>query len=286
MYIRTNLDYGDIIYHTASLSKNIFSIGNANVILNKVETIQYTAARIITGAWKGTDTYRLYNTLGWESLNDRRIMRKLCIIYETLASRTPRYLYKILKEQQFDPFFRDFGKKKLITIPCKKILFRTTFFPSTILDWNKLDLKIKAVQSKNIFKKRLLAMMRPKKRPFFGLNNNRIRLITMLRMDLSPLRAHKFKYGFSGISSEFCTLCKKKEDTEHYLLHCKSYALSRTILLQNVSTVLGYDVSSIPKKKMVSIFLYGKEGIPDTKNLLILNYVADYIEKSKRLEKM
>ena len=80
-------------------------------------------------------------------------MRKLCIIYETLASRTPRYLYKILDEQQFDPFFRDFEKNKLITIPCKKILFRTTFFPSTILDWNKLDLKIKAVQSKNIFKK-------------------------------------------------------------------------------------------------------------------------------------
>ena len=108
----------------------------------------------------------------------------------------------------------------------------------------------------------------------------------MLRMDLSPLRAHKFKYGFSDTSSDLCTLCNKKEDTEHYLLHCKSYALTRTILLQNVSAVLGYDISSIPRKKMVSIFLYGKEEIPDTKNLLILNYVAEYIEKSKRLDKM
>ena len=37
--------------------------------LKKVETIQYKAARIITGAWKGTDMIKLYNTLGWESLN-------------------------------------------------------------------------------------------------------------------------------------------------------------------------------------------------------------------------
>ena len=52
MYTRTIFDYGDIIYHTASLSKNIFFIGNANVLLKKVETIQYKAARIM-GHGKG-----------------------------------------------------------------------------------------------------------------------------------------------------------------------------------------------------------------------------------------
>ena len=179
---------------------------------------------------------------------------------------------------------RLFNTKLLKTIPCKRP-YQLSFFPSTILDWNKLDADSKRVKSKQIFKNKLLNQIRPKKSPYFGLrNNDTVRYITMLRMGLSPLRAHTFKYGFIDTSDPFCVVCESTEDTEHYLLHCKSYILSRATLLQNLSSIMNMDVSTLPKRTLLSILLYGKEGMTVEQNHSILSSVAVYIEKSKRLD--
>ena len=262
-----------------------FGAGNANPYLKKVESIQYKAARIITGAWKGSNMIKLYENLGWESLSDRRVMRKLCIIFETLNSRFPRYLHKVLEKQKYSTNSRFFNQELLKTIPCKRT-YKLSFFPSTILDWNKLDANIKKVKSKTIFKKRLINKIRPKKHSYYGLSNDKIRYLTMLRMDLSPLRAHKFKYGFCDTSDACCMVCDTIEDTEHFLLHCKSYMLTRNILMQKISVIMEVDVSTLPKRTLVSILLYGKEGKTLENHFAIFNLVTEYIEKSKRLEKI
>ena len=84
LYVRPHLDYGDIIYHSANSQKNnIFDFTSNSSILKKVESIQYEAARIVSGAWKGSSMEKIYQILGWESMNNRRIMRKLCILQET-----------------------------------------------------------------------------------------------------------------------------------------------------------------------------------------------------------
>ena len=93
LYVRPHLDYGDILYHTADLNKHsIQNLEASAELLRKVESIQYDAARIITGAWMGSSRKELYKNLGWESLNNRRIMRKLCLLHETYHSNFPRYL--------------------------------------------------------------------------------------------------------------------------------------------------------------------------------------------------
>ena len=38
-------------------------------------------------AWKRTSREKIYKNLGWESLNERRVMRKLCILYETIDTK-------------------------------------------------------------------------------------------------------------------------------------------------------------------------------------------------------
>ena len=53
---------------------------------------------------------------------------------------------------------------------------------------------------------------------------------------------------------------------------------------RHVSDTLGYNVATFPKSSLVNILLFGKEGIPDSKNLQILNFVIEYIIKSKRLD--
>ena len=66
-FIRPHLDYGDIIYDRAyntSFHQNI-------------KSIQYNAALAITGAVRGTSREKLYQELGFESLQQRRWYRKL-----------------------------------------------------------------------------------------------------------------------------------------------------------------------------------------------------------------
>ena len=58
-FVRPHLDYGDIIYDQP----------NKENLNQKIERIQYNAALAITGAIKGTSQAKLYNELGFESLN-------------------------------------------------------------------------------------------------------------------------------------------------------------------------------------------------------------------------
>ena len=286
LFVRSGLDYCDVVYHKANLGKNkdVFNSFSHNNLMNKVESIQYRAARIITGAWNGSGKGKLYKMLGWETLNDRRILKKQIIIYETLKNKFPRYLYSILQKQQFRLTSRHF-ESKLKNIPGGKV-YQASFFPSAISDWNNLDQETKNAKSKNIFKNKLLNKIRPKKQPFYGLSNNRIRLLTMLRVDLSPLNQHKFHYNFSDTRDESCNSCGVSEDTEHYLLHCPSMRLTRNTRDQKISIILKTNFSTLPKSTKLSYLLYGNDKLNTVQNNQILNVVAEYIEKSKRLDKM
>ena len=91
LYVRPHLDYGDVIYHIPHRS---LEHGDSVVLTNqmeKLEFVQYSAALAITGAWKGTSREKLYNELGWESLNLRRWSRRLTLFYKIVNNLTPDY---------------------------------------------------------------------------------------------------------------------------------------------------------------------------------------------------
>ena len=44
------------------------------------------------GAWKGTNRSNLYKELGWESLSDRRRVRRILLFYKIVNNSTPQYL--------------------------------------------------------------------------------------------------------------------------------------------------------------------------------------------------
>ena len=284
LYVRPNLDYADIVYHKAVESNTIFKHNVINFFMRKVESIQYEAARVVTGAWKGTNREKLYENLGWESMNDRRIMRKLCIVYETFDTKFPKYLYNTLNKQEYQLDSRLYNMKMLKPIPCSNP-YKFSFFPSTILDWNRLESAIKDSKSKQIFRKRLLNKIRPKKSSYFGIrDNDKIRYLTMLRVGLSPLREHKHRHDFLDTSDALCSVFKTKEDTVHFLLLCRSYTLSRATLMQNVFEVANINMSTFPRKRVVSTLLFGMKDLTDQQNFEILNHVLEYIIKTKRLD--
>ena len=67
-FVRTNLNYADIIYDKPS----------NETFKTKIEIIQYRAA-VITGSIKGTSRDHLYQEIGLESLTDRRWSRTILL---------------------------------------------------------------------------------------------------------------------------------------------------------------------------------------------------------------
>ena len=63
-----------------------------NSLMEKVERTQYQAALAITGRWQGTNRYKLYEELGWESLSDRRWCRRILQVHKIEKYTTPSYL--------------------------------------------------------------------------------------------------------------------------------------------------------------------------------------------------
>ena len=157
LYVRPHLNYGDILYHIANTNKNkeIFELFSCVSLLQQIESIQYQAARIVTGAWKGSSRDKLYKMLGWESLNNRRIMRKLTMLHETHLNSYPLYLDAMFNEYKYPENHRKAEQLKLKPVFCKKSLYPKTFLPSTIKDWNDPALEIKSSKSKINFQKKI-----------------------------------------------------------------------------------------------------------------------------------
>ena len=96
--VRPHFDYGDIIFHIPPQNNGAFGNNNANgnrqlnVLMAKIESVQYQATLAITGTWQGTSKIKLYKELGLESLSDRRSVNRVLQIFKIKNNLTPEYL--------------------------------------------------------------------------------------------------------------------------------------------------------------------------------------------------
>ena len=81
-FVRQHLNYGDILYDQAL----------NNSFHKRLESIQYNAALAITGAIGGSSREKLYQDLGFESLQQRRWYRKLCLFFKIIKNQSNKYL--------------------------------------------------------------------------------------------------------------------------------------------------------------------------------------------------
>ena len=73
----------------------------------------------------------------------------------------------------------------------KHDLFKNSFFPSTLIEWNKLDLNIRNPERLTNFKGNIFKFIHPSENSVFLCNNpKRIQLLTRLRFGLIHLREH------------------------------------------------------------------------------------------------
>ena len=225
-FLRSHLDYGDITYDQ-----------EYNVSFHqKLESIQYNSAPAITGAIRGTSTEKLYNDLGLETLEKRRWYRKLCCFYKVYKSHSPKYLFNIIPVT-----VSTFSTRNTDNIPQFKVkhnFFRNSFFPSAVIEWNKLDLNIRNSESLNVFKNSFLKFIRPSENSVFNCQNTRgAKLLARLRLGLSHPWEHKFKNGFQDSLRPICSCGNNIETLAHFLLHCPHYSNERSTFLNTIRNI-------------------------------------------------
>ena len=101
------------------------------------EKCQLRAARIVTGAKKGTSRSELYMETQWPQLHERRSNFNLCFMHKVVNSTTPSYLVEILSNVVNIDKLRnddDLDQFQLRTEKCKKSLF-----PDCVRKWNSLE---------------------------------------------------------------------------------------------------------------------------------------------------
>ena len=138
-FTRPHLDYCDVIYDQP----------NNKSFCSKIEPIQYNAALAITGSIRGTSQTKLYNELGLESVKFRRWFRQLCTFFKIKSHGKPEYPPNKIRSSQTHYNTRNIDQVE--TYYCRTDIFKNSFFPYTIIEWNKLDLDVISLDLMQLF---------------------------------------------------------------------------------------------------------------------------------------
>ncbi len=285
LYVRPHLDYGDVIYHIPA--KVCEFSGNTILpnLMEKLESVQYSAALAVTGAWRGTSREKLYAELGWESLSSRRWSRRLTLFYKIMNSLSPAYTTDPIPQLQQSQY--SLRRQDVIgRIRARTERFQSSFYPNCLSEWNDLCPEIRLAPTIAIFKKRLLSIIRPPAKSVFGIHDPvGLSYLTQLRVGLSKLNFHKFKHNFRDTINPMCPTNDGIENTEHFLLLCPSFEVQRRNLLVRVLALLrplGY--VNIPNEVLTQLLLYGDKDLPNDVNKNILELTLEFIKITGRFD--
>ena len=269
-FVRPHLDYADIIYNQP----------NNEDFTQKIERIQYNATLAITGAIKGTSQSKLYSELGFESLKFWRWFRKLCTFFQIKTIGLPKYLFDLIPQNNH--LYNTLFLEDVTTFYSKTDAFKYSFFPSTILEWNKLDRKIRQSSTLLTFRNSPLKADRPAPKPVYNIHNpNCLRLLTRLRLELSHLNEHKFNHNFKDCVDALCYCSLEVKLVPHFFLHCHYFTDIRKNLFHELQSV---DKNFLKQSdnEIAELPLYGSSKFKLQQNCSILRSSIKFIIKSER----
>ena len=106
---------------------------------------------------------------------------------------------------------------------------------------------------------------------------------TRLRLELSHLRKHKFKYNFQNCLNPLCSCGSSNELTSHFLLHCPIFNDKRHTLLSTLNTI-DCKILEWSDSYLTQTFLYGCTSFDTETNAFVLNATIDLILSTERFE--
>ena len=153
----------------------------------------------------------------------------------------------------------------------KTEIHRKSFFPSTTNLWNSLPDPVKTIDSIGQFK-RYLSVADVTVPPYYyvGSRQNQINHCR-LRLGMSNINGDLYNRHLQD--NPQCACGHATEDAEHYLLHCRNYAVTRA---NTISTLNLHIINT-------STLLFGDQTLSLAENEKIFNIVHQYMEQTQRL---
>ena len=261
-FIRPKLEYANVIWHDCSQADS-----------DLLEGLQLDAARIVTGAKKGTSHDRLYLEVGWQTLSERREIAQLIQFHKMINQDTPDYLCQLVPNSVGERVRRINlrNKEKLSSVKCRTSKFKNSFLPNVVNLWNNLKEEQSTVTDLSSFKNTLNQDC--KVNDLFLLGNRRLSMIhAQLRMHCSNLNSHLF--ALHVLENEQCLCGYRCEDNKHFLMFCPLYDNIRIDLVHFFE-----DNNYIMSEKSL---LYGIDGESYDLNQELFALVHKFINDSER----
>ena len=86
---------------------------------------------------------------------------------------------------------------------------------------------------------------------------NGIKLLTRLRIGLSHLREHKFRYNFQDTINPLCSCSLETESTSDFFLRCQNFITPRTNLMNELRK-LDSNILNVDEISLTKLLLYGE----------------------------
>ena len=269
LYFRPHLDYGDVPYHTRDdpMMNSSFT--------KRLESVQYSAALAVAGAWKGTGYDKLLNELGWEYLYHKRWFRRLSHFYSAVHNSVEYLKAELPKPKIYNYILRSKGVFERSHVRTQRFDINT-FFPYCIRQWNELHVSIRTATTLSQFKNELIKCIRPPKRSTFKIDHILgTKLIARIRLSSSHLCDHKHRHNFPV--SPICTCGTEPETTEHFLLRCQRFSQIRSDALDSACELTKTDVNLLSDELLTMLLLYGDHTFNDISNQLNLQGTITFI---------
>ena len=284
LYVRPpHLDYGDVIYHIPPKVCEFSQTFILPNLMEKLESVQYSAALAVTRTWRGTSREKLYAELGWESLCFRRWSRRLTLFYKILNNLTPLYTKEpipTLHQSNYSLRHQDaVGRMRARTENLNLASIQTASL-------NGINLIVKSgLRRPLLFLRQSFYQNSPPAKSVFDIHNPAgLSYLSQIRVGLSKLNFHKFNHNFRDTVNPMCPTNDGIEDTEHFLLLCPSFDIQRRDLLAGVSVALRpfVEIDSLSNNVLVQLLLYGDKNLSSDVNRSILELTLDFIHKTGR----
>ena len=126
--------------------------------------------------------------------------------------------------------------------------------------------------------------MRPSGSTVFNCHNSKgVELLTRLRLGISHLREHQFKYSFQDSLNPICSCGNDIETSAYFLLHCPNFSNERSTFVDIIGRI-DRNILTRDDSKVTENLLYGDSDLNNITNTLILNATIDFPIATKRFD--
>ena len=271
--VRSKMEYANVVWDGCT-------IGESDLL----ESVQYDAAKLISGAMKGTHRESVLIDCGLHTLNNRRKIHKLLLLYKMVKGLAPSYLSDLCPvyvSQRTTYRLRTRNDLSLPFIRTEKA--KKSFLYSTVFLWNNLSESTRESPTFVLFKTALLRerfYIPPVNRLVYLGDRYFSALHTRLRLNNCGLNHYLF--AMNCVLFPSCTCGALSEDVTHYLLFCPRFAALRASMLTSGMRLAGKVWNVLNISQQVDILLNGSRNLSFEVNAAIFSEVQCYIGSSAR----